>query len=140
MSSTNLWPSFSNIAVTKTPKIILQEQGVFLEKACTPFLITEIITTPHNHNINNNKVSHALKITAPLVENYTAIVIVVEHDPIKIYPTTVASRIRLMPVAYNASNEEELVALLKKIFEEKETVETIQSLLSQGKAAQMFGK
>jgi len=102
------------------------------------FLNAEIITTQHSSSVH--KISHVLKITAPLVENYSTVVVMIDHDSIKVYPVTVTSRIKAMPVSYPAANEEEYINLLKKIFEEKETVETIQSLLSQSKSIETYTK
>ena len=138
MSTANLWPSFGQIPVMKTPKIVLQEQADHLAVVSNNFLSAEIVTTPHTSSIN--KVSHILKVTATLVENYSTIIVMVDHDAIKIYPVTVTSRIKAMPVAYQATNEEEYLALLQKVFEEKETIETIQSLLSQSKAIESYSR
>ncbi len=138
MSTANLWPSFGQIPVVKTPKIILQEQADHLAVVSNNFLSAEIVTTPHASSFN--KISHSLKVTASLVENFSTVVVMIDHDAIKIYPVTVTSRIKAMPVAYQATNEEEYMSLLQKIFEERETVETIQSLLSQSKAIESYSK
>ena len=138
MSTANLWPSFGQIPIIKTPKIILQEQADHLAVISNNFLNAEIVTTPHISTLN--KVSHVLKVTASAVENYSTIVVMIDHDAIKIYPVTVTSRIKAMPVAYQAANEEEYLSLLQKVFEEKETIETIQSLLSQSKAIEMYSR
>ena len=126
------------IPIIKTPKIILQEQADHLAVISNNFLSAEIVTTPHISTLN--KVSHVLKVTASSVENYSTIVVMIDHDAIKIYPVTVTSRIKAMPVAYQAANEEEYLSLLQKVFEEKETIETIQSLLSQSKAIEMYSR
>ena len=136
MNIASLWPSFGEIPIIKTPKIILQEQAVHLEKVTNGYINTEIITAAHPTLLN--KISHILKITAPKVEGYSTIVVQVDHDMIKIYPITVTSRIKAMPVAYNASNEEELLLLLTKVFEEKETIDTVQSLLTQSKSNESY--
>ena len=136
MNNANLWPSFGQIPSVKTPKIILQEQADHLAVISNNFLSAEVVTTPHISNLN--KISHVLKVTASMVENYSTIVVMIDHDAIKIYPVTVTSRIKAMPVAYQATNEEEYLTLLQKVFEEKETIETIQSLLSQSKAIESY--
>jgi len=138
MSIASLWPSFGEIPIIKTPKIILQEQAVQLEKVTYGYINTEIITSAHPTLLN--KISHILKITAPKVEGYSTIVVQLDHDMIKIYPITVTSRIKAMPIAYNASNEEELLLLLTKVFEEKETIDTVQSLLTQSKSNESYSK
>lgn len=138
MSIASLWPSFGEIPIIKTPKIILQEQAVHLEKVTYGYINTEIITSAHPTLLN--KISHILKITAPKVEGYSTIVVQMDHDMIKIYPITVTSRIKSMPIAYNASNEEELILLLTKVFEEKETIDTVQSLLTQSKSNESYSK
>ena len=132
MSSTSLWPSFGAIQTIITPKMILKEQAVFLEKLTSGYINTEIQTAAHPTLLN--KVSHTLKITAPVVENYSTAIVQVDHDMIKLYPLTVTSRIKAMPVAYTAVDEDEYLALLKRVFEEKETLETMQSLLAQSKS------
>lgn len=132
MSNTSLWPSFGAIQSIITPKMILKEQAVFLENVTSGYINTEIITSPHPTLLN--KVSHVLKITAPVVENYSTAVVQVDHDMIKLYPLTVTSRIKAMPVAYTAADQDEYLALLKRVFEEKETLETIQSLLAQSRS------
>ncbi len=132
MSSTSLWPSFGAIQTIITPKMILKEQAVFLEKLTSGYINTEIQTAAHPTLLN--KVSHTLKITAPVVENYSTAIVQVDHDMIKLYPLTVTSRIKAMPVAYTAADQDEYLALLKRVFEEKETLETIQSLLAQSRS------
>ena len=132
MSSTSLWPSFGEIKLIKTPKIILKEQAHILQSITSGYIKTEIQTAPHSNLLN--KVSHVMKITAPSVENFSTAIVQVDHDIIKLYPLTVTSRIKAMPVAYTAIDESEYLILLKKIFEEKETIETIQSLLAQSKS------
>ena len=132
MSSTSLWPSFGVIKSIITPKMILKEQATFLENVTSGYINTDIQTAPHPTLLN--KVSHILKITAPEVENYSTAVVQVDHDMIKLYPLTVTSRIKAMPVAYSAADEEEYLAILKRVFEEKETLETIQSLLAQSRS------
>jgi hypothetical protein len=132
MSNTSLWPSFGAIQSIITPKMILKEQAVFLENVTSGYINTEILTSPHPTLLN--KVSHVLKITAPVVENYSTAVVQVDHDMIKLYPLTVTSRIKAMPVAYTAADQDEYLALLKRVFEEKETLETIQSLLAQSRS------
>lgn len=132
MSSTSLWPSFGEIKLIKTPKIILKEQAHILESITSGYIKTEIQTAPHSNLLN--KVSHVMKITAPSVENFSTAIVQVDHDIIKLYPLNVTSRIKAMPVAYTAIDESEYLILLKKIFEEKETIETIQSLLAQSKS------
>jgi len=138
MNTASLWPSFGEIPIIKTPKIILQEQAVHLEKVTNGYINTEIITSAHPTLLN--KISHVLKITAPKVENYSTIVAQLDHDMIKIYPITVTSRIKAMPIAYTATNEEELLSLLQKVFEEKETIDTVQSLLTQSKSNESYSK
>lgn len=132
MSSVSLWPSFGEIQIIKTPKIILKEQASFLESVTSGYINTEIITAPHPTLLN--KVSHTLRIIAPIVEDYNTAVVQVDHDVIKLYPLTVTSRIKAMPVTYTATNEEEFYGLLKRVFEEKETLDTVQSLLAQSKS------
>ena len=138
MNTASLWPSFGEIPIIKTPKIILQEQAVHLEKVTNGYINTEIITSAHPTLLN--KISHVLKITAPKVEGYSTIVVQLDHDMIKIYPITVTSRIKAMPIAYTATNEEELLSLLQKVFEEKETIDTVQSLLTQSKSNESYSK
>jgi len=132
MSISSLWPSFGEIPVIKTPKVILKEQASYLENVTSGFIITEVVTAAHPTLLN--KVSHSLRITAPKVENFTTIIVEVDHDMIKLYPLTVISRIKAMPVSYTATNQEEFLDLLKKVFEEKETIDTVQSLLIQSKS------
>ncbi len=132
MSSTNLWPSFVNIAKIKTPKIIVEEQANFLEKSSSNYIKAEVVTS--NHDSGANKVAHVLKITAPKLDYYVASVVTVEHDIIKYYPVTITSRIKPMATIYTAHSDEEMLETLKKIFMEKETIETIESLLIQSKA------
>lgn len=136
MSSKNLWPSFGEIEKIKTPKIILQEQAILLEKSSSGFLTTLVTTTPHPTQFN--RYIHLMTLTAPKVENFTANVVMVEHDAIELYPLSVVARIRPMSVNYTAETEEEYLELLSKLFAEKEMVNTIQSLLAQSKAISAF--
>ena len=136
MSTKNLWPSFGNTEVVKTPKIILHEQAKHLDKITNGYIKAEVITSKHPTLLN--KVSHLLKITAPHVEDYSTIVVEVDHDVIKFYPLTVVSRIKPMPVTFNATNDEEFMAMLTRVFEEKETIDTVQSLLIQSKSNESY--
>jgi hypothetical protein len=136
MNTPSLWPSFGEIQIVKTPKIILQQQAKHLENATSGFITTEVITSKHSTLLN--KVSHILRITAPKVEGYSTVVVEVDHDIIKLYPVSIISRIKAMPITYSATNEEELLVLLNKVFEEKETIDTIQSLLTQSKSNESY--
>jgi len=136
MTNKSLWPSFGDVPAIKTPKIILQEQAAFLEKESNKYIISEVITTIGLNS--SNKLTHVLRITAPKIENYTAAIVQLDHDSIKLYPTTLISRIKPMPVTYTINNEQELLDMLKKVFEEKETLETIKSLFAQTKAIEAF--
>jgi len=136
MSSKSLWPSFGEIEKIKTPKIILQEQAILLEKNSSGFLTTSITTAPHPTQFN--RYTHLLTLTAPKVENFTASLVMLEHDAIELYPLTIIARIRPMSVNYTAENEEEYFEILAKLFAEREMVNTIQSLLAQSKAISAF--
>jgi hypothetical protein len=136
MSSQSLWPSFGEIGKIKTPKIILQEQAILLEKSSSGFLTTMVTTATHPTQFN--RYTHLLSLTAPKVENFTANIVMLEHDAIELYPLTIIARIRPMSVNYTAENEEEFLGILTKLFAEKEMVNTIQSLLAQSKAISAF--
>lgn len=136
MSTQSLWPSFGDTPALKTPKIILQEQAKQLEKITNSYIKAEVITAKHPTLLN--KVSHLLKITATQVENFNTIIVEVDHDIIKLYPLTVVSRIKAMPVTYNATNESEFLVMLNKVFEERETIDTIQSLIIQSKSNESY--
>ncbi len=136
MSTQSLWPSFGETPSQMTPKILLQQQAKLLETITNSYISAEVITSKHPTLLN--KVSHILKITAPKVENYSTIIVEVDHDLIKLYPLTVVSRIKAMPVTYNATNESEFLVMLNKVFEERETIDTIQSLLIQSKSNESY--
>ena len=136
MSTESLWPSFGETPVVKTPKIILQEQARYLEKITNGYIKAEVITSKHPTLLN--KVSHLLKIIAPHVEDYSTIIVEVDHDVIKLFPLSVVSRIKPMPVTFNALNDAEFFSMLVKVFEEKETIDTIQSLLIQSKSNESY--
>ena len=136
MSTQSLWPSFGETPSQMTPKILLQQQAKLLETITNSYISAEVITSKHPTLLN--KVSNILKITAPKVENYSNIIVEVDHDLIKLYPLTVVSRIKAMPVTYNATNESEFLVMLNKVFEERETIDTIQSLLIQSKSNESY--
>ena len=138
MSTASLWPSFGETPIVKTPKIILQEQAKHLETITLGYIKAEVITTKHPTLLN--KISHLLKITAPHVEGYSTIIVEVDHDVIKLYPLTVVSRIKPMPVTFTATNDAEFFAMLNRVFEERETIDTIQSLLVQSKSNESYIK
>lgn len=121
-----------NIAKIKTPKIILEQQAKFLEKNSNNYIKAEVVTSTYDSGAN--KVAHVLKITAPKLDYYVASVVIAEHDIIKYYPVTITSRIKPMATIYTAYSDQEMIDMLQKIFMEKETIETIESLLTQSRA------
>lgn len=132
MISKNLWPSFNEVPLVRTPKVILIEQAAYLEKISHHFIKSEVISS--QAQTNTTRVSHLLKFSVARVENYSSFIVAVEHDFIKFYPATIASRVKPMPAVMTANNDEEFMEILSKIFAEKETQETLINLLIQSKA------
>lgn len=129
----DFWPSFGEIPDVKTPGSILIEQGLYLEKASQGLLKTEVQSAPQmNTALRKEMLKHVFKIVAPLLGDYSIILLNIEHD-IFMYPLVI--NFKLDTKSHTIHNEQELMESLRHLFNHTKTTEIIKKLLIQSKAA-----
>lgn len=128
----NLWPPFDDIPEIRTPKTILLEQAIFLEKSTQNLLKVEV-TSKANQVSGKEVIIHRFKIIAPFIGNYSFTLLTIEHD-IFVYPAKVM--FGLISQSYSVNNEGGLYQVLADIFKHDKTTEIIYKLLSQSKSAE----
>lgn len=125
----NLWPSFDDIPAIRTPKAILVEQGNYLEKSTQNILNAQITTS--STATPESKLSHRLRIVAPLLENYSITLLSIEHN-VFVYPATLKHSV--ISKTYNINDEQTLLDSLKEIFNHPSTIDLISKLISQSRS------
>lgn len=134
----DFWPPLGEIPDVKTPGSILSEQGQYLEKASQGFLKTEVNSIVCMNTASRKEVlKHTFKITAPFLENYSIALLNIEHD-IFMYPLMI--NFRLDVKSHTIHNEQELIDVLKQLFNHGKTTEIIKKMLIQSKAAKAGNK
>ncbi|MBS1917002.1 MAG: hypothetical protein JST87_12055 [Bacteroidetes bacterium] len=129
--SNNLWPSFENIPDIKTPKSVLLEQAMYLENASKNLLKVQIATGSRAAS-GKETIVYRFNIIAPFLGNYSFSLLTLEHD-IFLYPLLITCQ--LLNRSYNIQTEKDFFEILKTIFNDQKTIDTINNLLSQSKAA-----
>lgn len=125
----NLWPSLAPIDNIVTPKRILQEQGIYLEKTSSNFLKVKINSFTEEDRM---KFSHKFEIIAPFLSDYSFTLLKVTHD-ILLYPLTI--NFVLVSEEYPPiGNEDKFKQTLRDIFSNDRTTEVIRNLLAQSKS------
>ncbi|WP_367391897.1 hypothetical protein [Lewinella sp. LCG006] len=131
----NLWPSLSssNPGDSNTPKSILIHQAKELERASdTKFsgiVVTTTIKARFDKKFEGSDVfQHEFSVVIPDLD-YSFTLLTLSHKIIEIYPCHVESDIVF--VATIVKNESELLDLLKTIFNDKETVRILKSIMFQ---------
>lgn len=133
--STNLWPKelLESLDNVRLPITILQEQADFLNKMTKNVITAKTVTNTITIHMDNGDVLpgvvHLLKIVAPAIGNYDFELVSLMQKGVVLYPIKVISE--LLGSKNDVSNPEELEASLKNVFNDRKTIETIQSLLIQ---------
>jgi hypothetical protein len=124
MENNDLWPDFDGLPKQVSPRSILVEQGNFLAQKTKNVLTIKL--NSGKSSTKPGKLYLNFKIVAPLVSNYSYLLLVVYHDAL-LYPCEVKFKGNITL----CRTEESFRDQLKRIFNDKETVKVIASLLSQ---------
>lgn len=130
----NLWPDTLGKIDVLPPVQILTKQAEYFNGMMQNILVAEVST----FNISNagdtkSNISHHFSIKAPALGNYNATILVMDHDPLKLYPVTVVDHINRK--RYNTiADENDLVDTLRSILGSKEVNQVVSSLLAQTRA------
>jgi hypothetical protein len=127
-TTTNLWPELSLDEVVRSPKMILNEQALFLSNITKNILSVKVKT----RGLGGGPVAHEFDIVAPNLNGYSYNLLNVEQrDILSSYPCKIYSTDKNN--GESVENEEELLQKLKLIFSSHETQRVISSLISQSK-------
>lgn len=132
----NLWPEklFEKLDVL-LPVAVLQQQAKYFNDSTKNIIVASVETSTvsivQNKNINETKpgIIHALKITAPAIGNYTFELVRLIQGQALPYPIKVVSP--LTDQKFEALDSKELENVLSMIFNSREIIATIQSLMLQ---------
>ena len=126
-STDSLWPSDLLKVKSRSPGVILMEQGVVLGKLTQNILQAKIITGRTNDW--SNDIRFNFQIFAPAL-NYSLQLLSVQHSMTDLYPVTISSAY-FSEHEVKAEDEEEFKRVLKSIFSEKKVQNAISALLAQ---------
>jgi hypothetical protein len=124
MENKDLWPSFEDLPKFTSPRTILAEQARFLEQKTKNVLTVEL--TSGRSKVKAGKLYTFFKIVAPLINNYSYQLFTLYHDAF-LYPCEIKFRDKYI----ECSTEESLKKNLEIIFNDKDTIKVVSSLLSQ---------
>jgi len=130
----NLWPAeLLNTSHLLLPITILQEQARFLNEMTKNIVIAEIDTRKATLSITPSKtkpaIIHTLKVIAPAIGNYDFELVRLIQEEVFPYPLRVYAP--LTDDSHEINTSTELANVLEKIFNDKKTIATVQSLLVQ---------
>lgn len=123
MQSENLWGDLSDLALVRTPKSLLKEQGDYLTKATNGLLIGVV----HEESTVDN-FWYDLNVKVPTLNNYVYTILSLRHG-IELYPTNVMSR--SLPEAEQCNDEEELKQIISKVLSSNDVRYVLSRLKSQ---------
>lgn len=126
----NLWPATLGKMDLVPPVQILTKQAEYFNEMMQNVLVAEVKSV---HIDFLETISHSLVIKVPALGNYNAKVLEMNHDPIKLYPVTIADQIGKRDNR-NLVSEKEVLEVLKSILRSKEMNEMVSSLLAQTRA------
>ena len=125
MTEKSMWGDLSNIAITRTPKTILQEQGNILGSSTKFVLRADVEQTVSSWEPSS--IIASLSVYTPRLKGYVQNIVTVEH-PIQFYPLAMTDRVNAK--SYTCTNEEEFVYTLEKILTSGKVREVLSALLS----------
>lgn len=126
MAITNLWGEIPETPDVRPPGVVLKEQGDLLETLTKGLLESRIA---REQGANNNKTILKFSIVAPALNNYTFVLLQVNHD-VELYP----AYLRASAESGNfqlCNNEDEFLSGLAAIFQSEKTKRVIAGLLAQ---------
>lgn len=130
METQSLWPDFTTVEITKSPKTILQEQVGYLMSQTKNVLSGEV-KTYHKADVAGSQLYYSFVILAPALNNYRFHLLNLTHFPTSYYPAVIDS---FDANTITVNSEDELIAGIKHVFNKQETVRVISLLLSQSLA------
>jgi hypothetical protein len=120
--STDLWPEFE-VASQSTPRTIIQQAGAGLEektKGLIKFYVSGIRISEKVAAVDCSLFSPTLKYMYPFLK--------VRFPVVELYPVELIAD--KFPDTLRATNEEELLEMLGKVFQSPSTIDTIQKLIA----------
>ncbi len=144
----DLWPSEFSTVDQRSPLTILKEQASLLGEKTQNIVIAELEYTPPagGWRQNNYPFKYGFLLTCPALGNYRFGLFSIAYD-IEMYPVSfildsdvaeeIIEQTHLEPGMngeLKASNEEEFIEILKRIFSSRKTARVIRALLSQAKS------
>jgi hypothetical protein len=134
----NLWPDdLLKGSDMLLPITILQEQARFLNEMTRNIVIATVdtrtvaIAIGKNSNETKPGILHTLKIVAPAIGSYDFELARLVQEELLPYPLRIFAP--LTEQKFEINNSEELEFALSKIFNDKKTIATIQSLIIQSR-------
>lgn len=129
MSTTeeNLWPRDIDLQTPlRTPLAVLREQGNNLAQLTNGLVVAAI--TPFSDPYSHYKLGYLFGMVVPSLDNYQYDLLRIEHGP-ALYPLRVTSSV-LGGQGATCQNEEELLEVLRQIFNSPEARRVLQSLVA----------
>ncbi len=130
MPAQNLWGYLGDIATTRTPALILQEQAGLLGKLTNEALEGEVRRGP---GANPKVLFLALYIVAPALQRYRLKVLDLRYSYADVYPVRVDDSIN--DISYTADDEADFVDILRGILSSEKVQRAIANLISESQIA-----
>ena len=125
----NLWPEFALDEVIRSPKMILNEQADFLAKGTKNLLTANI----KSYVDNLGDLIHDFFIVVPNLNGYKYYLFSIAHDTVLLYPCFMKETEEEGVEWQKVNDENELLDVLKQIFNSERTKMVIRSLVSQSR-------
>ncbi|MCC6145023.1 MAG: hypothetical protein IT368_14555 [Candidatus Hydrogenedentes bacterium] len=121
----NLWPLDLGVRTEVTPKLILARQAAIISERSQGKVRGEVQT-----RVLGREFAHTLMLVAPQLGAYQYFLVRVRHAVARMYPLHVHLA-ENDSVVRECSREEEFCSLLRTILHDPQTMEVVQSLISQ---------
>ncbi|MBM4038919.1 MAG: hypothetical protein FJ290_10430 [Planctomycetes bacterium] len=122
----DFWPTI-RAPKLRMPVGILRQQASALGRKTKNIVIAKVVSDQEGKNF-----VHALELVAPVLGNYTYVVLTVQH-PISVYPMRVIDHLRDDQVR-EARTEEDFMGILREILSSAEMKRLLEVLLAQSES------
>ena len=129
VSDKSLWGDLSELALERTPFLILQEQADLLQGATN-----EILAGKAHRQMTGRTVKAILYIVAPALQHYHVDILALSYDASIVYPVQV--RASLSGETLDVSSENELKELLRDILTSDQVRNILANLISESQYSQ----
>jgi hypothetical protein len=133
--SENLWPDFASKTL-RAPVAIVKEQAFLLGKKTQNLIVARVDLKSRNAPPN---LYFEFQLVAPFLGGYTLLVFTFQYSLLNFYPVQMTTGFlhggQENLKGCNATNEEELVSVLRDIFNDPKTIAVIQALIAQSETA-----